>query len=320
MIDSQMPQINTKEHIMLMCRNTPVYDITANIVISEHLLPGLMQKYPDTATFNTWMKYRYSSGTNTVARHLKGITFGQGARKRINAQTHALSFCDCYWLKSGDEKICFEDVSPYYTSFWDGSEDFKGQAVPTLYVGGALSKEWKRDGRLYKYGDVAIELQCIELCNLCGVPAEAAELIPGGIAVWNITSASVMLEQADQSGRIDPENFDEHDILQLFGRAGAQMLIIDAVTGNGDRHAGNFGWLRDNSTGAYLEMAPLYDFDHALDSTRESDRLLTDAVYSCAVHYPDVVISIAKKAAAYSHPVFSSRAKTILDMMDVSAK
>lgn len=316
MIDPQTMHLNTKDHIMLMCRNTPVYDITQNIVISECLLPGLMQKYPDTATFYTWMKYRYSSGTNTVARRLKGITFGQGARKRINAQTHALSFCDCYWLKSEDEEICFEDVSPYYTSFWDGSGEFKGQAVPTLYVGGALSKEWKRDGRLYKYGDVAIELQCIELCNLCGVPAETAELVPGGIAVCNITSAAVMLEQADQSGRIDPDNFDERDILQQFGREGAQMLIMDAITGNGDRHAGNFGWLRDTSTGAYLKMAPLYDFDHALDSARDSDRLLTDAVQSCAADYSDTVISIAKIAAVYNHPVFGRRAKTILDMMN----
>ena len=56
------------------------------------------------------------------------------------------------------------------------------------------------------------------------------------------------------------------------------MLIIDAIIGNGDRHAGNFGWIRNTDTGEYVCMAPLYDFDHALDSTLESDRLLTDAV------------------------------------------
>lgn len=54
-----------------------------------------------------------------------------------------------------------------------------------------------------------------------------------------------MLEQADQSGRLDPEDFDEQTIIDLFGKAGAQMLIIDAIIGNGDRHAGNFGWLRN---------------------------------------------------------------------------
>lgn len=311
----QKIQLNTREHMFLMCKNTPVYDITGNSVINECLLPGIMQMYPDTATFNAWMKYRYSSGTNTVARKLKGITFGQGARKRINAETHALSFCDCYWLKSGSEDICFEDISPYYTRFWDGTTDFQGQAAPTLYVSGALSKEWKRDGRLYKYGDVSIELRCIELCDFCGVLAESAELIPGGIAIENFTSANVMLEQADQSGKIDPDNFDEGDVLRLFGSDGAKMLIIDAIIGNGDRHAGNFGWLRDSSTGAYLKMAPLYDFDHALDSTLASDRLLTDAVAYCAEDYSDIVINIARAARLFEHPVFSRRAETILDLM-----
>lgn len=35
-------------------------------------------------------------------------------------------------------------------------------------------------------------------------------------------------------------------------------------------------------------MAPLYDFDHALDSTLESDRLLTDAVKFCMPYKDEV--------------------------------
>ena len=97
-----------------------------------------------------------------------------------------------------------------------------------------------------------------------------ADETDGGIAISNITSPKVMLEQADQSGRIDLDDFDEQTIIDLFGKAGAQMLIIDAIIGNGDRHAGDFGWIRNTDTGEYVCMAPLYDFDHALDSTLES--------------------------------------------------
>lgn len=307
----------SEDNIVLMCKNAPVYNVTENCVINEALLPGIMHRCPDTAAFNMWMKYRYSSGTNTIARKLKGITFGQGARKRINAETHALSFCDCYWLKTAGEHVHFEDISPYYTEFWDGHAEFKGQAAPTLYVSGALSKEWKSDGRLYKYGDVSIELQCIELCQLCGVSVESAMAVEGGIAINNITTADVMLEQADQSGRINPDDFDEDSVLQEFGADGARMLIIDAVIGNGDRHAGNFGWLRDSNTGEYLGMSPLYDFDHALDSTLASDRLLLDAVRSCSADYADVAVDIAEKAVRYNHPVFSRRAETILSLISI---
>ena len=153
--------------MLLMCKNIPVYDIGSETVLNNALLPGLMrEKSANMHTFTRWMKYRYSSGTNTLARKLKGITFGQGARIRINRETRALSFIDCYWIKDENDLVLFEDISPYYKPFWEGMDEYKtGQAVPTLYVGGALSKEWKNDGRLYKYGDVSVELQCIKLCK-----------------------------------------------------------------------------------------------------------------------------------------------------------
>ena len=86
----------------------------------------------------------------------------------------------------------------------------------------------------------------------CGISVERADETDGGIAISNITSPKVMLEQADQSGRIDPDDFDEQTIIDLFGKAGAQMLIIDAIIAKGDRHAGNFVWIRNTDTGEYV--------------------------------------------------------------------
>lgn len=93
------------------------------------------------------------------------------------------------------------------------------------------------------------------------------------------------------------------------------MLIIDAIIGNGDRHAGNFGWLRNADTGEYVSMAPLYDFDHALDSTLESDRLLMDAVKFC-MPYKDEIRRIASVAAETVNEVFRKRAKSILRLIE----
>ena len=302
--------------MLLMCKDVPVYDIETEKVLNEQLLPGLMlQQGANSYTFARWMKFRYSSGTNTIARKLKGITFGQGARMRINRETRALSFSDCYWLKDEKDPIKFSEISPYYQPFWDGSDTFSGQAAPTLYVGGAMSKEWKQDKRLYKYGDVEVELECIRLCDQCGIPVEQAEKTANGIAIFNITSPEYMLEQADESGRLDPDEFDETTVVELFGKAGVQMLILDAIIGNGDRHAGNFGWLRDTQTGEYISMAPLYDFDHALDSKLETDRLLTDAV-KASLNYKDEVKRIAGIASESGQEVFVRRANTILRMLD----
>lgn len=101
--------------MLLMCKNVPVYDIDNEKILNTSLLPGLMQqKGSNNHIFTKWMKYRYSSGTNTMACKLKGITFGQGARMRINRETRALSFSDCYWIKAEDDSIRFEEISPYY--------------------------------------------------------------------------------------------------------------------------------------------------------------------------------------------------------------
>ena len=159
--------------MMLMCKNTPVYDIENEKTLNYNLLPGLMQqKGADNHTFTKWMKYRYSSGTNTIARKLKGITFGQGARMRINRETRALSFSDCYWIKAEDDPIYFEEISPYYKPFWDGNEEFTGQAAPTLYVGGGkqLVPDTINNGRdrhrTKNYA--AFSTSNFQICRICG--------------------------------------------------------------------------------------------------------------------------------------------------------
>ncbi len=42
------------------------------------------------------------------------------------------------------------------------------------------------------------------------------------------------------------------------------MMLIDAVVGNTDRHLLNMAWLRSSTTGEYLRPTPLFDFDCAL--------------------------------------------------------
>ena len=305
--------------MILMCKNQAVYNTETEEVYNKKLLPGFMQKNACKPAFWQWMRYRYSSGTNTIARRLKGITFGQGNRREINARTHALSFSDCYWVRDETEDLKFEEISPYFVPFWDGSRSYNEEAAPTLYVCGALTKEWRADGRLYKYGDgLEIELLCAQLCQICGVPCEEILRTENGIAVTNFTDEGLMLEQADASGRIDPDDFTEQDVIELFGEDGVCMLTIDAIIGNGDRHAGNFGWLRDPDRGDYLRMAPLYDFDHALDviTAKEDDRLICDLL-DAAVGYETVIREIAGKAVESDiHPVFTARANLMLMLME----
>lgn len=51
------------------------------------------------------------------------------------------------------------------------------------------------------------------------------------------------------------------------------MAVFDSLIANTDRHAGNFGILRDNHTGLVLSMAPLFDNNVSLFS-RDADEVL----------------------------------------------
>ena len=263
--------------MILMCKDKAVYSIKEETVINKELLPGLMMKNACDITFKSWLKKRYSSGTNTLARQLRGITFGQGNRIEIDKTTRALSLSDCYWLKNEDENIAFENISPYYTDFWKGENEYYGGAIPTLYVPGYVSKAWISKDYLYKKG-CEIEIECSNICLNVGLNCAEVKEYNGGIIVKNITDTKYMLEQADMTGLFDDENYTDDNIIHEFGLDGYKMILIDAVFGNGDRHLGNFGYIRNADTGEYINMSPLYDFDHALDAKGLNDRLIANAI------------------------------------------
>ena len=284
--------------MILMCKNSAVYDIQNCEVLNGNLLPGYMLKNgANGGTFKSWLKKRYSSGTNTLARQLRGVTFGQGNRLEIDRTTRALGLSDCYWLKDEHDNITFETVSPYYTNFWKGDGEYKSGAIPTLYVPGYVSKAWLNSEYLYKKG-CEIEIECSNLCFKAGISCAEVKTYNGGIAVKNITDTKYMLEQADMSGRFDDENYTDEDIILEYGIDGYKMILIDAIVGNGDRHLGNFGYMRDTDTGEYIKMSPLYDFDHALDAKETNDILIKNAV-----------------RFAQNNTEFNTTAKTILNAL-----
>ena len=305
--------------MILFCKNKAVYDIEHNLVLNHSLLPGVMQRNPCLKSFNYWLSTRYSASSNFIAQGLK-YTLDCNNYKLIDIDTYALSLSDCYWLKDNNDTINFEDVSPYCRDFWRGVGHFSKGAIPTLYVNGALPKEWQSSQYLFKYGELGVEAEVCNLCSHCGVPANRAFSTSSGVVLQNFTDTTVMLEQANQSGYFS-DNYTNREIINQFGSFGVQMLTIDAIVGNGDRHTGNFGWLRDADSGAYLRPAPLYDFDHALDD--KTDFMIKDLIKTVKFQQFEVqlVLQIAETVSRMSTlGVFRDRAKMLLYSLENTEK
>ena len=66
-----------------------------------------------------------------------------------------------------------------------------------------------------------------------------------------------------------------------FEREFSDMIVLDAVTFNQDRHLGNFGFLIDNDTFEIKAFAPLFDFNRSMlcfatEADLETDAALAD--------------------------------------------
>jgi hypothetical protein len=302
----------------LMCKDKEVYELDTEEVYRKELLPGKMAACPCRETYQQWMDARRAEPTNTYAAQVRHDWFApmENDLQGIDLFTHAYSLSDCYWIRTGDGVF----ASPYDSCIIGD--------VPLLYTNGALPKYWKnnpgtrtdrpdtwaRPKVLAKQTNAGLELSCIRLCKACGIPSVHAEVFEDRrgrqfLAMENFTSLDVMYEPAAVSGRLDPEEFTDEDIVRLFGAGGIRMLTIDAITGNGDRHAGNFGWLRSPDTGEYLCMAPLYDFDHALDSSC-TDRMdiLMEELLAVSKGYETEIRRICDTASRFPEPVFAARA------------
>lgn len=60
-----------------------------------------------------------------------------------------------------------------------------------------------------------------------------------------------------------------------FEKDFSDMILIDALTYNGDRHYNNFGFIKDNKTNKFIALAPLYDHGLSLFSNL-SDMSITN--------------------------------------------
>ena len=293
----------------LMCKNTPVYDISKNQIINEALVPGAILR---GMGFETWMRHRRSVLSNVMARRLFFNAFGYGTDERAESLTHILSLSDCYWKKPDGEDMAFEQISPYYEPFWNGEGRYEGGAIPSLYTAGAVSKYWIDKDTLYKSG-CAVELEIYALLKNLNIEccAIASSGDNSGVLVKNFTDADTMLETAICSGRFGGTYFPTVDeVISAFGEPGIKMLVIDAITGNTDRHLENFGFLRSANTGEYLGMAPLYDFDHALEADGTDDFLLSN-VPEHPITF-DICNSVTRMSV---NKVFKMRARVILNKM-----
>ena len=243
-----------------------------------------------------------------------------------------LSLNDCYWVVEEGFEGTYDKFNLYDNRFsqvlaliaftgYGSSIRTSLASCPEFTTNGMLPKCWRRkDGKilLYKGGTSGAsntgnepysEYYAAQVAKVLGVNA-----IEYGLSQWKgeLCSTCELFTSKDYSflpvGRIVTSG-GMKAVREYYEKLGKEfvealndMLVLDAIIMNTDRHFGNFGFIIDNKTNKIVAPAPLFDHGNALLNFAGRDDLENDEALNA---YADTLLPCV-------YDDFIGTAKTVL--------
>ncbi|MCR5608075.1 MAG: hypothetical protein K6G26_03350 [Lachnospiraceae bacterium] len=247
------------------------------------------------SSINSWIEGRKASKHNA---HLRSIMkkLGCNDNEGFIRITHATSVNDTFWIKSENENISWNDVSLYSNQFTEAISKLAFEGVglyeevfsstsPELSCDGSFRKCFKKEEKkgefgsnifLYKRGHelgAGLEPYCEALASeIAGIIA------PENYVKYEIcylhdrlaSKCNIFTDEINgyaSFAKINPSaRYSLQDIFEYFEKIGSEevfreMLVVDSLCFNQDRHAGNYGVIFDNNTMEVKGMSPIFDLN-----------------------------------------------------------
>lgn len=277
----------------LMLKDTPLMKVKgADVeVLNRGLLPIEIRGKSDIGydDFSDWLRDRVLPLQREHAKDLlNGLGLSQQDRKSVALACKGLSLIDCYWVRKGEEDK-WANVNLFDNKFSEavGRLAFTGSSkisvrgkfhTPELTGQGAYAKCWKEvDGKLYLYKsntptgfESEAEYAVSNLLEAAGIPHVTYELLEheGRIAsrCETLTNHDVMIvPAANVCAFFMNQKRDWVEQVKMYWREEFyQMLVIDYIIDNKDRHFFNWGFYFKSDTGEVLGLHPLFDHNCAM--------------------------------------------------------
>lgn len=228
----------------------------------------------------------------------------------ILSVSKGLSLNDCYWVVEEGFEGGFSQYNLYENRFsralgliaftgYGSSVRTSLASCPEFTTNGMLPKCWRRENgviRLYKGGTSGTsntgnepysEFYAAQIADALGINA-----ISYGLSKWQgeLCSTCELFTSQDYSfmpiGRLVSKGGMKavRDYYKSLGEefiaALDDMLVLDAIICNVDRHFGNFGFLVDNHTNKIAAPAPLFDHGNSLFNLAGRDDLASGTALS----------------------------------------
>jgi hypothetical protein len=287
--------------------------------INEERLPfGLKYKGNEKAYFrelSDWIEKRGLPESRSDLANIK-LNLGAGNSAELMIGSYALNLTDQYWLHKKEQYLKWEDVNFFDNKFYnvidfDTSvieyEKNKSIVAPDLTVDGNLRKKWVSSGSekyLIKEGrwdekqepfNEVIASKILKDFNIFHVSysliRSEKKNIPLSICKCMVDKNTEFIKGQyvlDCEEKNDRNNYDRFiEICRKNGISDAkkridEMIAIDYIIGNTDRHTGNFGIIRNAESLEWLKVSPIFDNGNSLFfDIRNADDILNKTDSFC---------------------------------------
>jgi len=268
------------QDLIILSKDTVVAKYIENKfeIVCPNLIPLYLKR---TENLEKWLEERAIDSHRTNSRLLKRMLRLQ-EKDDVNTvlAVHAATITDTYWAKSPGSKLTYDEVRFKANDFAEVAlnGDSSGfnlpfQHTPELTNIGSYEKCWKmKDNHWYMYKKEPLEslfseIYISKLGKLLGCNMVDYNRYKQNIICCKDFTNSASINFEDAQGLI-PENKEIdflynfktfYDINPKIAKDYADMLYLDAVCMNVDRHIHNYGILRDIETGEILQLAPNFD-------------------------------------------------------------
>ena len=255
-------------------------------VVNENLLPLYLHKRQNA---DMWLETRAIDSHRANSRLLKkALRLVEKDDVSTVIHVNGATITDNYWIREIGSDLTYADVKfsdDYFSNLalrgnydsFNRAANSKRSKTPELTNVGSFEKCWKlRSGKWWMYkkathDELFSELFICELGKALGMNMAVYERGEGYIKSLDFTNAaSVNFEPASTFMGDNEEYSDVIKALETLCPQAIpdyiQMIFLDTICANPDRHTNNFGLLRDTETGELIGFAPNYDNNMALIS------------------------------------------------------
>ena len=263
----------------------------------EALLPLYLKR---TMDMEGWLASRAIDAHRTNSRLLKkALRIHTADDAQVALTVNAATVTDRYWFRPEGSTACYDDIR-FKENYFDslalrGDPDgfsHKPSRTPELTNTGSFEKCWRLiDGNwwMYKSGNDNEYFSELFICRLgekLGFAMAHYEMDGGYIRSENFIDGTDLIFEPASSMMGENDDYSDcfntiYAISPTLAKQYLQIVQLDTVCYNMDRHTENFGFLREAHSGKIVSMAPNYDNNIALisrgypnDVSREHDGMI----------------------------------------------